>query len=41
MSKVRATFYWGKLKQRLKEEGSQLLINYQQLKMTAKDGKND
>ena len=34
-----ATFYWGKLKQRLKEEGSQLLTNCQQLKMTAEDGK--
>jgi hypothetical protein len=34
-----ATFYWGKLKQRLKEEGSQLLTNCQQLKMIATDGK--
>ena len=34
-----ATLYWGKLKQRLKEEGSQLLTNCQQLKMTAADGK--
>ena len=34
-----ATFYWGKLKQRLKEEGSQLLTNCQQLKMLAEDGK--
>jgi len=34
-----ATLYWGKLKQRLKQEGSQLLTNCQQLKMTAEDGK--
>jgi len=34
-----ATLYWGKLKQRLKEEGSQLLTNCQQLKMRAADGK--
>lgn len=34
-----ATLYWGKLKQRLKAEGSQLLTNCQQLKMTASDGK--
>ena len=34
-----ATFYWSKLKQRLNEEGSQLLTNCQQLKMTAEDGK--
>jgi hypothetical protein len=34
-----ATFYWGKLKQRLKEEGSELLTNCQQLKLTAEDGK--
>ena len=34
-----ATFYWGKLKQRLKEEGSELLSKCQQLKMTASDGK--
>ena len=34
-----ATLYWGKLKQRLKEEGSQLLTNCQQLKMKASDGK--
>jgi hypothetical protein len=34
-----ATMYWGKLKQRLKEEGSELLTNCQQLKMTAADGK--
>jgi hypothetical protein len=27
-----ATFYWGTLKQRLKEEGSELLTNCQQLK---------
>ncbi|MCL2281922.1 MAG: Bro-N domain-containing protein [Fibromonadales bacterium] len=35
-----ATFYWGKLKQRLKEEGSELLTNCQQLKLEAADGKN-
>jgi hypothetical protein len=34
-----ATLYWGKLKQRLKEEGSQLLTNCQQLKMKSADGK--
>ena len=34
-----ATLYWGKLKQRLKEEGSELLTKCQQLKMTASDGK--
>ena len=34
-----ATLYWGKLKQRLKEEGSELLTNCQQLKMKASDGK--
>jgi len=34
-----ATLYWGKLKQRLKEEGSELLTICQQLKMTASDGK--
>ena len=34
-----ATLYWGKLKQRLKEEGSELLTNCQQLKMKAADGK--
>ena len=34
-----ATFYWSKLKQRLNEEGSELLTNCQQLKMTAADGK--
>jgi len=33
-----ATLYWGKLKQRLKAEGSQLLTKCQQLKMTAEDG---
>ena len=31
--------YWNKLKQRLKEEGSQLVTNCHQLKMTAEDGK--
>jgi len=35
-----ATLYWGKLKQRLKEEGSELLTICQQLKMKAADGKN-
>lgn len=34
-----ATLYWGKLKQRLKEEGAELLTNCQQLKMKAEDGK--
>jgi len=34
-----ATLYWGKLKQRLKEEGSELLTSCQQLKMVAADGK--
>jgi hypothetical protein len=33
------TWYWGKLKQRLKAEGSQLLTICQQLKMKASDGK--
>jgi DNA-damage-inducible protein D len=31
--------YWNKLKQRLREEGSQLVTNCHQLKMTAEDGK--
>jgi len=34
-----ATLYWGKLKKRLKEEGSQLLTNCQQLRLIAADGK--
>ena len=35
-----ASNYWAKLKQRLKEEGAeQLLTNFQQLKLTAEDGK--
>jgi hypothetical protein len=34
-----ATLYWSKLKQRLKAEGSQLLTNCQQLRMSADDGK--
>jgi len=34
-----ATLYWGKLKQRLKEEGSELLTSCQQLKMQSADGK--
>ena len=34
-----ATMYWGKLKQRLKSEGSQLLTDCQQLKLKAVDGK--
>jgi len=34
-----ATLYWGKLKQRLKAEGSELLTNCQQLKLVAEDGK--
>ena len=32
--------YWNKLKQRLKEEGSELVTNCHQLKMKASDGKN-
>jgi len=36
----KARKYWNKLKQRLKEEGSQLVTNCHQLKMTAQDGKN-
>ncbi|MBR2658605.1 Bro-N domain-containing protein [Candidatus Saccharibacteria bacterium] len=31
--------YWNKLKQRLKEEGSELVTNCHQLKMTAEDGR--
>ena len=31
--------YWNKLKQRMKEEGSELVTNCHQLKMTAADGK--
>ncbi|MDR2892515.1 MAG: hypothetical protein LBV80_05460 [Deltaproteobacteria bacterium] len=34
-----ATLYWGKLKQRLNEEGSELLTKCQQFKMVASDGK--
>lgn len=35
-----ATFYWSKLKERLKKEGAnELLTNCQQLKMQASDGK--
>jgi len=34
-----ASNYWAKLKQRLKEEGSEVLTNCQQLKMRAADGK--
>ena len=34
-----ATLYWGKLKQRMKAEGSELLTNCQQLRMKAADGK--
>ena len=34
-----ASLYWGKLKQRLKEEGSELLTKCHQLKMAAADGK--
>ena len=32
--------YWNKLKQRLKEEGSELVTNCHQLKMLAADGKH-
>lgn len=35
----KARKYWNKLKQRLNDEGSQLVTNCHQLKMTAKDGK--
>ena len=35
----KARKYWNKLKQRLKEEGSHLVTNCHQLKMTAQDGK--
>ena len=35
----KARKYWNKLKQRLKEEGSQLVTTCHQLKMTAQDGK--
>ena len=35
----RAGLYWGKLKQRLRAEGSELLTACQQLKLTAEDGK--
>ena len=35
----KARKYWNKLKQRLKEEGSQLVTDCHQLKMTAQDGK--
>lgn len=31
--------YWNKLKQRLKEEGSEVVTNCHQLKMKAQDGK--
>ena len=34
-----ATLYWSKLKQRLKEEGDELLTNCQQLKLISSDGK--
>jgi cell filamentation protein len=34
-----ASNYWAKLKQRQKEEGSEMLTNCQQLKLTAADGK--
>ncbi len=34
-----ASLYWGKLKQRLKAEGSELMTNCQQLKLQAADGK--
>ena len=32
--------YWNKLKQRLKDEGNELVTNCHQLKMRAADGKN-
>lgn len=34
-----ATLYWATLKRRLKKEGSEVLTNCQQLKLTAQDGK--
>lgn len=34
-----ATLYWSTLKRRLKKEGSEVLTNCQQLKLTAQDGK--
>ena len=37
--KLTARKYWNKLKQRLKEEGSELVTNCHQLKMVAEDGK--
>ena len=36
---VEARKYWNKLKQRLKEEGSELVTNCHQLKMQSSDGK--
>ncbi|MBQ9886810.1 MAG: Bro-N domain-containing protein [Lachnospiraceae bacterium] len=36
---TKARKYWNKLKQRLNEEGSQVVTNCHQLKMTAQDGK--
>ena len=36
---TRARKYWNKLKQRLNEEGSELVTNCHQLKMRAADGK--
>ena len=38
-NKTIARKYWNKLKQRLKEEGSELVTNCHQLKMVAEDGK--
>ena len=35
----KARKYWNKLKQRLKEEGNELVTNCNQLKMKAQDGK--
>jgi hypothetical protein len=35
-----ASNYWAKLKERLMEEGSQLVTNCNQLKMPANDGKS-
>lgn len=35
----RASLYWGKLKQRLRAEGSELMTNCHQLKLPAEDGK--
>ena len=40
MDSVNPVTYWRKLKQRLKQEGNETVINCHALKMIAKDGKN-